>query len=363
MYSKKSLLLKQKPCLVHYLDEVDQFLVGTYQLITSVEEARSSFHNKLTDSDIQAQLKRLNNRLGKLILININKSSLEPKIEVEHCCELGGGVFDFKVLKNASNTIYVAHSNGHIGIYQLDINPAPTISLLKVIEISNVSLLTCIDTFSHTCQVVGDSDGSITIINNESNYRARPSLNGFSIWQVKTINSTLMDIIIVASEDSNWYIYSFWGDKLELIYKNCDDFISGVTCISTIRTSDKDSVRLFIGSYDETLRAYSIEFKDGNESKPHVSCQHTTVISDGGIWRVKRIAKYPNKFLVAAMYAGAYILTLENEVPNKDRLASIVDVDKIALYYDADVSHDDICCIVDFNNSKCIFGRLCFKVE
>lgn len=422
--------LNQKPCVVQYLDKFNKFLIGTYELFPSIDDAKLKLvhHHSfmgLDDSELDTTLKKINFRAGKLILMRDNDVSV-PGVEYEFDCQAGGGVFDIKVRYNSVDNSYiilVAHSNGTIGIYKLALHCGNKICLREHLKVNGSKMLTCIDTFDEsptTTQstspnqksenpstfvvdssspdktrqqrtssfsfnhrlVVGDSEGFVTVIlyprstDSQSSIRENVA-DGDSIWQVKSLRlASGKDIVIVGSENSSWSIYSLDDDtkRLILLYKNFKDFTAGVTCISLLdvfHSDEYDLVEILLGSYDETLQAYQIKLNHDGLSKPGVCHMNTISIDNGGIWRVKPM-KGNNKrqLCIAAMYAGSYILNLDGEsikqlqsLDNPTALRKIIDTESLKLsqkplHYDIDVSScNRTYCIVDFNNSLCLFYK------
>lgn len=422
--------LDQKPCVVQYLEQYNKFIVGTYELFPSLEEAKlrlvhhpSLIH--LNDQQLAKTLEKINFRAGKLILLRGNDISA-PSIEYNFDCQAGGGVFDIKLKYNkvdSSYNIYVAHSNGTIGIYKLALHCGNKICLKEHLSVAGSKMLTCIDTFPDsstssspkqnqrgltlTCNnsstnyqrvesiasnyrlVVGDSGGFVTVLPYAQAIEPQAPIRenvtgGDSIWQVKTLElASENNIIIVGAENSSWYIYGFdrEAERLLLLYKNSfKDFSAGVTCISVLdimHSIEYDLVEILLGSYDETLQAYQLKINHDGISKPGVCHKNTISIENGGIWRIKPF-KGNNKrqWCVAAMYAGSYILNLDGEnikpvasidqqIPNENTsLSRIIDTESLELahkplHYDIDISScNKTYCIVDFNNSLCLFKTI-----
>lgn len=352
--------LDQRPCVVQYLEHYNKFIVGTYELFPSLEDARLKLNSHLDEEQLKKTLERINNRAGKLILLRGNDVSV-PNIEYEFDCNAGGGVFDMKVRYNkldSSYNIYVAHSNGTIGIYKLALNCGNKICLKEHITVSGSKMLTSIDIFpepgyredtsitpppgemffadpdNYPCHstssvlsptnvsgnnspttrlrststpllsrlVVGDSSGFVTIVNRGEPIREDVTLNEDSTWQVKSLKlSSGRSIIIVGAENSSWYIYGIdeQARRLILLYRNeFKDFTAGVTCISildVIRSTEYDLVEVLLGSYDETLQTYHVKLNHDGISKPGVCHKNTISINNGGIWRVKQLKGINNK--------------------------------------------------------------------
>lgn len=406
------LFLDQKPCFVHYLQDIDKFIVGTYELFLSIEEARSKLNFISDEEALTDTWKRINSRAGKLILIHAG-NSVKPRVLLEFDCQQGGGVFDAKVSFDKLRfeyLIHVAHSNGQIGVYNLSSRDGYKISSLDQIKVLESSMLTSIDIMNDqrsvttkfkpesaiseqksavemnsACDlgpyVVGDAAGCITVIIHSRQIR-RSVVDGDSIWQVKSA-TTKSDktIIVVGSDNCSWYIYGFDEKREELImlYQNSyKDFHAGVTSVALFETKSPirgESLFVLLGSYDETLKIYSLNFGLAETLTFTVSHVRTIAIENGGIWRVKELNEdRGNKFCVAAMYAGSYVLTIDDlksepagQVQQKStssnhpvRLIELEDLNlpQKPLHYDIGVSCDKTYCIADFNNNLCLFKTI-----
>lgn len=409
--------LDQKPCVVNYLEQFNRFLVGTYELFPSIDDARCKFSSHLKDDELREELEKINQRCGKLILLRGNDINV-PAIEYDFDCEAGGGVFDAKVRyssADSSYSVFVAHSNGTIGIYKLALQCGNKICLREHIKIAGSKMLTSIDLVSSiyegstdssdsSCSsptmtsaptlvatstnyssgrdlslqranrlVVGDSDGFVTVIIGPTQIR-HDVASGNTIWQVKSIRLTSgQEVIIVGTENSSWYILGLneVEGRLTMLYSNSfKDFTAGVTCISVLNMNhfnEYDLVEILLGSYDETIQIYHVKLRQDGLSRPDVCHKDTLAIAEGGIWRVKaHRGRTRRQFCVAAMYAGTYLLNLERESNTEQETQSKLLVDtgflKLAnkpLHYDVDVSTSGTTyCVVDFNNSLCLFKTI-----
>lgn len=408
------LVLDQKPCFVQYLEEYDKFIIGTYELYPNIEVARLKL--KYTSEDgLRDTLKSINSRAGKLILLDGSNEKV-PNIVYEFECHLGGGIFDAKVIfdKIESNyIIFVAHANGSIGIYTLNGQCGFNISLSEHIKLVDSDMLTTIDIFLKPQEndsesmlksidnnqptkvqssekpqtksssqpkkfIVGDASGYITLIDGHNRIRERVT-DGDSIWHVKSwITNSDREIVIVGAENSSWFIYEYEesSETLVLLYKNSyKDFNAGVTSISISRmerSTDQEILTFLLGSYDETIQFYDVKFDSFESSKPTVRHSRTIPIANGGIWRMKRLrGVHRSKLGIAAMYAGSYILSIEDtgcdltcranaQDVHDEPITQLVNVEHLELpekplHYDIDISCDGTYCIADFNNSLCLF--------
>lgn len=154
------LTLSQRPCVVQYLEHYNKFIVGTYELLSSYDAARAKLPTwvALDDDVIKQKLASINDRAGKLILIDGAEDAKTTRVEYEFDCEIGGGIFDMKVRYDqvsANYSINVAHANGVIGLYTLSLDRGNKISLKEHTISEGSTMLTCIDLFP-------DSDDIIT---------------------------------------------------------------------------------------------------------------------------------------------------------------------------------------------------------
>lgn len=406
--------LDQRPCIVHYLEQFNKFLVGTYELFSYIDDARSKLNSRLSDEQLKKELEKINQRAGKLILLRGNDVSA-PCIEYEFDCEAGGGVFDAKVRysrNDSSYSIFVAHSNGSIGVYKLALQCGNKICLREHIKVTGSTMLTSIDL---VCEndgsidlpvsptlpspssnsagssvstkgsinrldisipnvkrlVVGDSEGFVTMVVGSTQIRLDVA-SGDSVWQVKSIKLTSgQDIVLVGAENSSWYILGLneREEKLNILYQNSHkDFSAGVTCISVLSIShfnEYDLIEVLLGSYDETIQMYHVKLKQDGLSRPDVCHKDTLTIAGGGIWRIKsHRGRTRRQLCVAAMYAGAYLLDLDHQTNLGSVQSKLVDTASLKLaykplHYDVDVStFGTTYCIVDFNNSLCLFKTI-----
>lgn len=384
------MILDQKPCVVCHVDHFNRFLVGTYELFTSLENARAKLSSEIDDRSLQENLNQINQRAGKLILID--HSLDEPRIDYEYDCLQGGGVFDARVCFDPSKpnaaAIYVAHSNGLIGIYELtQIEERLIISTKQHIKVSEPStLLTSIDSIyeskpqpdeSSKTLVVGDSKGVLSVIDDSDVVAQAPLGQDESIWQVRVFKTTQEScIIIVGAENCSWYIYHLdrAARKLSLLYKNqYNDFGAGVTSICCLsRSLDQGccSFEILLGSYDESIQAYKITL---DTKTVRVCHKGKRSINGGGIWRIKLTRSTQrdsaDRLLISAMYAGSFALELPADceisaVTNSAKLFKLLEVEKLGLpvqplHYDIAVANmnlarDSLMCIADFNNSLCL---------
>lgn len=323
--------IHQKPCNVKYLPEKNRFLVGTYELADETDDCR----------------------LGSLIILN-----LDAKIEKVYQCS-NGGVFDMRVVYDDDKyRVAVAHANGKISHYELSIiDNINTIVLVNTITILGSKILTCLDFLeeSNSSLIVGDSDGCISTTNFDQKESIRQKITREdAIWYIKVFCLNKRKLIVIAAEDSSWYIFESVGGALKQIYRNDRDFTAGVTCIVDMRNDEErkndSSLTIALGSYDETIKHYLIKFNP-DANKLMVELTRQIKIANGGIWRARRITK-PNKtyILVSAMYAGTKLYS-----PAEDRIQDIVNATDDSFHYDADVSIQNIVCIADYNRRKCLF--------
>lgn len=382
--------LDEKPCVVKYLEECDQFLIGTYQQIT-IEEAKPKLSIYLEEDEIPKRWESLNRRFGSLTIIN-NQSKPETNLKpYEIICSLpcvsGGGIFDVFIHHKVNDTynIYVAHANGMLGVYNYARNEITLLNTFKIRD--NAKMLTSVDYWTREIQqenfqdqtyriVTGDSDGRVTVVDNKGLICAKSDVSpGDPIWQVKFIGAPSC-YVIAASENSSWYIFKYndRGEEhfLEQQYHMCKNYTAGVTSITILPGCQFDETLVLTGSYDETIRTYRIRL---GEEKELGVCHILPDISipGGGIWRIKHTkANMPisgeqeYNLYIAAMYAGSYSHKInypghESTQPTKldFEIGPQFECKEASLHYGIDVSsNDEVCCIVDFNNSLCYFVEL-----
>lgn len=391
--------LSQGPCITLYLDNIDRFIIGTYELLTSLEDARLKLQDlnaDLTDANLEEILKKVNHRIGQLIIVK--DADLEnPSVECEFNCDIGGGVFDLQVHfdhTTRSYDIYVAHSNGVVGLYQLSIHSQVCkISLLGYMNIVGSEMLTSIDILSSqeseyqveslpktegsttgpmlnstSCLseltpnsykkasldiarlVVSDSTGSIIFVDQGRQSRIDTKSRD-PVWQVRSLRlQSNHNLVLVGVENSSWYIcgYGSTAESVFLYENEASDFGAGVTSISVLNTYSDDTHDLFdvsIGSYDGTIHLYEIKVTREANLRVDVCHRRSIMIDQAGIWRVKsfRDQKDPERqrLFIAAMYRGCYIVSLssssiENEQLGRklvfeDDLNLLIDIDSLGM--------------------------------
>lgn len=392
----KTLKLSQKPCILNYLEECDLFIIGTYELVTLVDDARIKLNFAGSDQQIEKKLYDINSRAGKLILIRENDNSDEISVVYDYDCHRGGGVFDLKYHRNnitSDYDIFVAHSNGSVGIYGCSplASRNEKIWAIKHIQVQPETILTSIDTLYMSKQsthfkddtsdidckapnsarfVVGDSKGFIALVKHDENPTRLDVAQGDSVWQVRCVNlSTGNAIVIVGAENCAWYIYRVENEGFTLLYKNHHrDFDAGVTCISILNQTsrtDCDELKVILGSYDESLQVFAVSLYHNVECSTEVSRECRLCIANGGIWRVK-VDSRRSQLCVAAMYAGSYLISYDskkmtladNAMTRKLVDASNLNLENAPLHYDIDVSsRGKSYCMVDFNNNLCLLVR------
>lgn len=161
------LTLSQRPCVVQYLEHYNKFIVGTYELLSSNDTARAKLPSwvALDDDVIKQKLSSINERAGKLILIDGAEDPNTTRVEYEFDCEIGGGIFDMKVRYeqiSANYSINVAHANGVIGLYTLSLDRGNKISLKEHSIADGSSMLTCIDLFPDCDDTMPGRAGNIS---------------------------------------------------------------------------------------------------------------------------------------------------------------------------------------------------------
>lgn len=386
MASITSVPLDQQPCVVHLLKYHDRYLIGTYHLYPTTESFIEEHKSELSISELKPFLDKINNRSGKLIILSSHhkKKPDDSLVQYEYECLEGGGVFDAKVRYNkfdSSYEIYVAHANGTIGVYSLVFNcDSPTICHKEHLDVPGAKILTSIDIFQESQPfkqawqsrfVVGDDSGFINVVDQIGRFVQENAGKSDPVWQVKSVElSTGKDIIIAATERNAWCIYEFdeTAKGLKQVYENSNDFEGGVTSITVLEmniATHYDLVNIALGSYDETIKTYSVKIYHGEGLDPHVDRKKTATVKGGGIWRLNQFNPENSRELaVAAMYAGTYKLTLGD---SQDQSSGTLDVRLIEsgqvkaelasdpLHYDVAMSpREETFCIADFNNSMCL---------
>lgn len=435
--------LPEKPCVIKHLEEFDEFLVGTYEQIDQDElKIKLPELSDASEACLKDKLDSLNDRFGSLAIIRRNNN--HPAIfQTNHSipCTSGGGVFDactYYKKHDSSYMIYVAHANGVFGSYVY--NQAGGMKPLAVHRLDGSRMLTSIDympygetvgkeqqdclsekkSFKDGILVVGDSEGRIVVLNNDGIIRTTLNVtpNKDPVWQVKfvTIKDEAKCFVIVATEDASWLLleYNHTSNNLIQMYKNSKrDFSAGITSISILasppvvekgdtlvtpndnQSCDKSKcveLKLLLGSYDETIKLYSLSFSrqsDGDKSSQEarislkVVRMGETSIAGGGIWRINcfRNKNSDNDctkwdLYIAAMYAGSYLIRL-NVFHQADSIDGAITgsftfeaekklnfdttnmgLDKDPLHYGVDLLNDkSFYCIADFNNNLCYLAR------
>jgi hypothetical protein len=404
--------LDQQPCVVKYVEKWSCFLVGTYKLLPTIQDARAAWPNITHNYELLFdRYSSVNHRIGSLVLLSKEKGSNRFSISGTVNCSQGG-VFDMTI---RGGGVYVAHANNTISYYELTINGEPDtgdelisiggdnklseLAFIKLTPDSSI-LLTSIDTCSLKnpngtngtfYTVVGDSKARVSILCGQTGGSVIGKLGRVfdkiwisekddPVWQVRFVQpaatettSTVEQLyLIVTSENRSWCVLGF-NIKSQRLYnlmvKN-RDFGAGVTslCIMApperLQTNyDEQHLDVILGSYDETLRKYQVRLSKSSDPLVAADCIETASIAGGGIWRV--IQKDQNLY-IAAMYAGCYKAasanissTLVNLTTDLVRPAKVTDNGSLpSLDYDIDVSEThDVACAVDFNGQLCLFFK------
>lgn len=380
--------LDQRPCCVSYLESVDVFLVGTYQLLNTRDDARARSQrlSRFSDDDLESYLIKINYRLGSFVVIREGTNG-KFKSVLKYDCQESGGVFDFIPSEQDKDkcVILAAHSNGVFGVHELR-HPAGAevdMSTTTLVDVPGAQMLTCIDKFSDKqgSITVGSSDGSISIIRNGQVVLQKTCDTTDPIWQVRCIQlNSGRKLIFIGTEVSSWSVFEMKDTpdanqvSLDLIYRHSlREYNPGITCIVRlncdikVETDDPETLRILVGSYDETLKCYQVAF-EAEQDRPKVELICDKQIAYGGIWRLKQISDNQNRIdrlYIAAMYAGSYRLVNQG-APNEPlsyeqsepkplfELESYGFKEK-PLHYDIDYSsRASACCVADFNNSLCL---------
>ena len=335
--------IKYNPSVVEYSSRYQLFICGTYQLV-----------DQNTDQISEETLKRVNNRLGNLLLISRSNQLVE-----EYEC-FDGGVFDIKVFDfdGGEDRIIVAHSNGFVAIYSIDLSD----TRLKTIRrySTNSSLLTCLEIINKELAVVGSSEGQILSIDLSDETTQQLSVTKFSepIWTLFCRKLSNKYLLFVGSDDSFWRIYCFHDLSQELltdlkpIHTN-NDSKAGITSFGSDFSSDTE-LSLIVGSYDELIRFYSIEFL-GKEVK--VSLKQKLHIPESGIWRIMWRKAIKDTLLVSGMYSGAHIITESKVIQTLDPMDNKSDEKHLIYGSNCDSNMDKILISSFYGKNVYLFSK------
>lgn len=376
--------LNEKPCAVRYVKLFGGFIVGTYDCLSDIGSARERFPG-VSEEEVVRIYTDTNHRIGSLnFLCPISQEDANPvyQLQVALRCK-HGGIFDMSV---ADSHIYAAHANGYVARYSFDDVKFTSLESIKVTE-SNNTLLTSIDTYNMKepahgfsfLSIVGDSQGRATLVSGRQLEKVIASCdittNADPLWQVKFLpnqSGTGELIVLVAAEDSCWYVYRVKigreASTFKRIYRN-QDFQSGVTSICFPAPSHEleFSFNVLLGSYDETIRLYKLKLDASRDGVQVDSQLHPPIVlRGGGIWRLNLTED--NTILIAAMYAGSYRISAgflcDEARPDRIECDKIIGLElqdghhEAPLHYGIDLSpQDSLVCIVDYNNNYCIFTK------
>ncbi|RWS17109.1 hypothetical protein B4U79_17843 [Dinothrombium tinctorium] len=312
------LKLNYCPSVCEWLDASDGlFIVGTYELIESGECP------SLTNS-----------RLGSLVLVK------HAQVIADYQCE-NGGVFDLKVAeRHLKHQLCVAHSNGVFAVYWIH---NENISLSFAVN-THSSMLTCLNyCFDNETSLffLGDASGFMHIYR-EKDQLLKTAISKFDypIWCTHILPLSPQTVLIcIGTEDGFFKIIAFHITKVtHRIVQANNDSQSGVTTISSIDIKNEycAAMQLFVGSYDEHIRFYTLkidcESEDFSNIKLNITLTNCLKISGGGIWRITPIFSMDELYLlVSGMYSGAHIvkdaktiLTIKNFDKTKDEKEHLV---------------------------------------
>ena len=284
---------KYNPSVIEYSSGHHLFICGTYQLIDE------------KSSDISEETKKqVNHRLGDLLLI----SQTNEIIEEYECFD--GGVFDLKIIQFNGNEerIISAHSNGFVAIYSIDLfNKLQTIRRYS----TESSLLTCLTIISKELVIVGNSEGKLVTINLSDDSTEQLSVTKFSepIWTLFCHRFFDNYLLFVGSDDSLMRVYCFDDLNEEKLTKlrpihTISDSNAGITSFGSDYSSDT-SLSLIVGSYDEFIRFYTIEYMSG---EVRVNLKNKLHIPESGIWKIILRDGFDNTLLVSGMYSSAHLI-------------------------------------------------------
>ena len=332
------LTTKHCPCSIEFVDKWNLFVVGTYELNESADEA-------------------INKRFGSLVLIQNNR------LVLEHVCT-NGGVFDFRIpncstKERSSNNdsekfiqLYSVHSNGRLCSFEI----VRSDDEFNIEEINSIctgsSMLTCLDivecnptstptSSSKLLIVVGDSCSTLTIVRDQQIVnRIRIDRFDYPIWSIKIFN--FVDIedeltVFTGSDDCALrclMLSNNFQDHTQL-FKD-DSFEGGVTAIelvestgdvlndvqsdqlTDVRRESNENIsnynsrfKVLVGSYDEKLRIFTLQ-SDFRRSK-RMPLIRSVSIANAGIWKIKRLRSpclrtSDDFYLITGMYSGVHLM-------------------------------------------------------
>ncbi|XP_054156471.1 uncharacterized protein LOC128954891 [Oppia nitens] len=302
--------IRYNPSVIEYSHTYQLFICGTYQLC----EDQSAGDNDQT-------LARINNRFGSLGLIT-RSNQLISDFE---CPD--GGVFDLRLIRYDSrdDCPLVAHANGSVAIYCVDnIDSDHKFQLIRRF-VTESKLLTCLTTISdNELAITGDSDGKLSIVHLTDDQSVVRQLSvtkfGEPVWTLFNVRLNNNYVLFVGSDDSKWRAYCLTAKclpnitevftQLTPLYVNKDP-TAGVTSFATNNSSD-NSLSLIVGSYDEFIRYYDIDYITdditGECLQLSVLLKYKLHIPGSGIWRIIVQKDQPNRHLVSGMYSGAHLV-------------------------------------------------------
>lgn len=386
--------LDSKPCVIEYVDAWSSFLIGTYNHIADGVESKYS----------KERIATMNGRSGSLVIMK--HDDVHEKFKISHSIDCqDGGVFDFVICQQL---IYVAHANDAIGLYEYQMNNGFTLrQSFKLDEANNCGiLLTTIDTFlvhpkpagspPTTYILAGDSGGRVSIACGQTHEGIDQVLMQYQnigdsrwidcgqVWTAKFVPikdpSDFGDALffIMATEAANWCLCRFdlTTNKFTILSKNLSEFKAGVISICFLAHDEKNSagsedgdesgknnsrINVVLGSYDETIRSYEVKLPVIAGSFAEITPREEVKIENGGNWHIRLIK---DRLYISSMYAGAFTAD-PNDIAGT--LTSLAGPDLISrtigdareersLTYGVGVSlRHNVACLVDYNQSHCVF--------
>lgn len=305
-----TIYIRQSPSVIDYINKLQLYIIGCYQLISD------------QNIDDNLDLKRINNRLGCLLLFDEKQNQKD-----DHEC-FDGGVFDIKFFNDdlSSTQFAVAHSNGFVAIYSIELQK---IQLIKRIN-SESSLLTCLEMIDKSI-LCGDSEGHLIHVKTFENDQVdlqKIQLTKFNeqLWCINAFRIKNEIFVFVGSDDCYWRVFQF--DNLCLKYtpiftSKCNAGVTSFACVTSFSgtsfacatsfsgtsfafVDNESNSILLVGSYDEQIRYYDVNL----ESNLNFTLKHKLVIPGSGIWKMKINLHSDKSFfvVVSGMYSGCHII-------------------------------------------------------
>lgn len=296
MFSDETaVLLSKSPCCLELLSD-DIVIAGTYELDEETGDTRT----------------------GSLCLVK------DKQVLLEYEC-MDGGVFDLILVPEkaagVSDHVLVAHANGVIALYSVT-SRTPEVRIIARYE-TGCKLLTSLHVISSNEPTThwvgaGSSDGGlhVTRLHSMSTFervtRIQQNSDSQPVWCLRLIKAGDHLLAVTGSDDCRWTIVlidSKGSEQVNKLYEN-KDAESGVTSILLNIIFDHESKKLsgcvWIGSYDEKIRSYSLSLDP--DLTVTVTASRVLRIPGSGVWRMRSVQLNEERVLIAGMYSGIHIL-------------------------------------------------------